>query len=263
MRQYYELNDEAARLWRNAKGTLTRLRTWDIFGRFLPAGGQVADIGGGPGAHAARLAERGHQLVLVDPLPRHVEQARSAAARAGFSCLLGDARELALRDASVDAVLLLGPLYHLPRTADRQRALSEALRVLRPGGRLLAEVIPRHSWIIDATAHDLLGSPGIWDTFDLNLRTGHGNDLGLVSDGGFWAYFHQPDEVQAEVERAGFCHERAITLTESEPSMLGVSAHLIAVASKPARCPRYPRQLVGRWHSGWLKHCPGAAHGRA
>lgn len=259
VRRHYALNDESARLWGTARGELTRLRTWDIFERFLPESGQVADIGGGPGTHASHLAALGYEVVLVDPVPRHIDLALEIAREAGFSCHLGDARELPLPDASVDAALLLGPLYHLVDTADRHRALHEAFRVLRPGGRLLAEVIGRHTWIIDATSQDRLGGQDIWDTFDLNLRTGVSNDPNRVPDEVFWAYFHRADTVGPEVERAGFNHERlvavegfawplgnleellrnpedlvrVIRLTESEPSMLGVSAHMIAVASKP------------------------------
>lgn len=129
--------------------------------------------------------------------------------------------------------------------------------MLRPGGRLVAEVITRHAWIIDAASRGLLGSPGIYDTFELNLRTGWSNDPDRVGDGVFWGYFHHVGEVGAEVERAGFTLDRlvavegfasllgnlnellrnpepllrAIRLTESEPSMLGVSGHVIAVAT--------------------------------
>ena len=54
-----------------------------------------------------------------------------------------DARRLTQADASVDAVLLLGPLYHLVGRAERIAALAEARRVLRPGGVLLAAAIGR------------------------------------------------------------------------------------------------------------------------
>ncbi|GAA3221363.1 hypothetical protein GCM10020216_032760 [Nonomuraea helvata] len=254
--RHYALSDEAGRLWATPRGELTRRRTWDIFERFLPESGQVADIGGGPGTHASHLARLGYDVVLVDPVPKHIEQATAVAA--GFPCHLGDARSLPLPDASFDAVLLMGPLYHLADAADRQSALREAFRVLRPGGRLLAEVISRYAWIIDATARGLLGDQDIWDTFDLNLRTGQSN-IPDRPDDVFWAYFHRIEEVGPEVERAGFIHERllavegfagplgnleellrepeqlmrAIRLTESEPAMLGVSAHLMAVAAKP------------------------------
>ena len=50
---------------------------------------------------------------------------------------VGDARDLNLPDSSVDAVVLLGPLYHLRERAHRVQALREASRVVRPGGPAL------------------------------------------------------------------------------------------------------------------------------
>lgn len=261
LRRHYERNDEAARLWGTARGELARLRTWDIFERFLPSSGRIADIGGGPGTHAAHLAERGYEVVLVDPDQRHIDQATRTGTKAGFSCHLGDARALALPDASFDAALLLGPLYHLVDAADRQRALREALRVLRPGGRLLAEVITRHTWIIDATSQGLLSGQDIWGTFDLNLRTGLSNDPAEVPEEVFWAYFHLPPGRRSRTRgrpgrlQPGTSRRRGgIRLAVGQPRgaargtraavagdpadrvrgvMLGVSAHVIAVASKP------------------------------
>lgn len=253
VRRHYERGGERARLWESALGELTRLRTWDIFRRFLPAHSRIADIGGGPGAHAVHLHGEGHDVVLLDPVPLHV-------AEAGTSAVMGDARALPFADEAFDAVLLLGPLYHLPQAEDRRRSLDEARRVLRPGGRLLSEVITRHAWIVDATAQGLLGEDGIWETFDINLSTGLSNTPDRVREGSFWAYFHHVDEVRPELEEAGFEVDevlavegfarllgdlagqlaepellmRSIALTESDPSMLGVSPHVIAVSTKPA-----------------------------
>ena len=55
----------------------------------------------------------------------------------------GDATDLDLDDSSVDAVLLLGPLYHLHRRSDRLQALREAKRIVRPGGPIFAAAISR------------------------------------------------------------------------------------------------------------------------
>jgi ubiquinone/menaquinone biosynthesis C-methylase UbiE len=85
-------------------------------------------------------------------VPLHVEQARQAAGRdlaSGFTAAEGDARELAERAGSQDAVLLFGPLYHLTGAAQRRQALSEAQRVLRPGGRLLAMAVCRFASLLD------------------------------------------------------------------------------------------------------------------
>jgi len=255
----YEVVDEDDRLWQAGLGDLVRLRTWDLFDRFLPEHGRVADIGGGPGTHAAYLARRGHDVVLIDPVPRHVEAAAARSAsqpQALFDVQQAEARHLPLADGSVDAALLMGPLYHLVERGDRLAALREAARILRPGGHILAEVITRHAWVMDATLKGLLDDATTWEDFDWILRTGQSKDPDKLVDGGFWAYFHRPDELVAELELAGFSEIqlvsvegfawllgdlpqrmtdpadllRAVRLTESEPSMLGASAHIIASA---------------------------------
>ncbi len=76
----YDVTDEEARLWKPGVGELVRLRTWDIFDRFLPPQGRILDVGGGPGAHAAYLAERGYRVVLLDPVEKHVDWRRSVPA---------------------------------------------------------------------------------------------------------------------------------------------------------------------------------------
>ena len=82
----------------------------------------------------------GYQVKLVDPMAEHVAVAASLP---GVTAVVGDARRLDAADASVDAVLLFGPLYHLIERADRLTALREARRVARPGGVVLAVGISR------------------------------------------------------------------------------------------------------------------------
>jgi nucleoside-diphosphate-sugar epimerase len=67
--------------------------------------------------YASWLSSQGYQVHLIDPVPLHLEQAR---ADGRFSVAPGDARSLAEEDSSYDAVLLLGPLYHLTERADRR-----------------------------------------------------------------------------------------------------------------------------------------------
>jgi SAM-dependent methyltransferase len=258
VRQRYETIDEGARLAQPGLGDLVRLRTWDIFERFLPAGARVADIGGGPGVHAAHLAGLGHDVVLFDPVAHHVDQAR---ARSGFRAEQAEARSLPLEDASVDVALLMGPLYHLVERDDRLAALRETRRVLKPGGLVLAEIITRYAWVMDATLKGLLGRAETWAEFDWIARTGLSKDPAEVTEGGFWAYFHRPDELRDELVEAGFEDVRlvsvegfggllgdlaermrepddllrAIRLTEAEPSMVGVGGHALGIARS---CPK-------------------------
>jgi SAM-dependent methyltransferase len=252
----YERSDEDARLWRPGRGELIRLRTWDIFGRFLPPQGRILDVGGGPGTHAAHLAANGYDVTLVDPMRNHVEAARQrATAGSSFTVCRGIARDLPAADGSVDAVLLMGPLYHLVGRADRLAALRETARVLRPGGTLLTEVITRHAWLLDAATKGRLAEPALWPGFEQSIETGLSQDPANTPDGAFWAYFHRPDDLRDELAQTGFTDARlisvegfawllgdleqrmaepepvlrALRLTEEEPSMLGCSAHVIGV----------------------------------
>jgi SAM-dependent methyltransferase len=276
--QQYGGGGERTRLTETPKGNLTRLRTWDVFDRFLPPGrGRVLDVGGGPGIHAAHLAGRGYDVALIDPVADHVEEARARAEEqafrrpdAVFSAQEGDARALPFDDASADAVLLLGPLYHLFERQERLGALREAHRVLRPGGVLVAEAITPHAWLLDAARLDLLGDVRVWEDVAWNLTAGCSQAPSRLDQtapdasavGGFWCVLQRPEHLAVEVAEAGFGPAtlvavegwawllgdlgdrledpdrledllRALRLTESEPSMLGVSPHVIAVATRP------------------------------
>jgi hypothetical protein len=123
---------------------------------------------------------------------------------------------------------------------------------------ILAEVISRFAWVLDATRKGLLDQPDIWSDFTWNIETGLSQDPGKIADGGFWAYFHNPEELRNELRDADFADVvllgvegygwllgdleqqmaspgpllRAIRLTESDPSMLGCSAHVLGVATR-------------------------------
>jgi SAM-dependent methyltransferase len=258
----YELGDEDARLWKPGIGTLVRLRTWSILERALPARSSVLDVGGGPGTHAAHLAALGHRVRLIDPVARHLDRARErsrAQPDACFEVEQGVAQRLAAPDASADAILLLGPLYHLVDREQRLAALREAHRVLRPGGVLAAEIITRYGWLLDATVKGVLADPNVWPDIEHSVATGISQvDPANLRPGAFWAYFHRPHELHDELIEAGFdaptLHGveghgwllgdleqrlsdpapllRALQLCETEPSMLGVSAHVIGVTTR-------------------------------
>ena len=264
VRAYYEGGEEDTRLSAGG-GRLEWARTWELLERHLPpAPAVVLDVGGGPGAYAVPLALAGYTVHLVDAMPLHVTQARQAADAACAplaSAAVGDARALAAADGSADAVLLLGPLYHLLEVADRAAALAEARRVLRPGGVLAGVVISRFASLHDGLRQGWAADqPGVVES---GLHTGiHRNPEALP--GRFTtAHFARPEELAAEVTAAGFeltallavegpgswlpdADEwlddprrrewllRTIRRVEAEPSLLGASSHVLAVAHRPA-----------------------------
>ena len=263
---YYAQGLERDRLTTGA-GALELLRTQVLLERFLPPPpAVVADVGGGPGRYAIWLAERGYDVHLVDPVPLHIEQARAAAhSQPGVTLAgaeVGDARALSLPDASVDAVLLLGPLYHLTERTERVRVLTEARRVCRAGGIVVAAAVSRFASTLDGLRAGYLEDPAFADVAAGDRRDGrHRNP---TNDPAYFttAYFHRPDELAAECREGGLLHaatlavegpawllpdldarladerRRAVLLEalaelDAEPTLLGASAHLIAVM----RCP--------------------------
>ena len=263
MQRYYERGRERERLTRGGD-TLELVRTQELLLRFLPPPpADVLDVGGGPGVYAAWLARAGYRVHLVDPMPLHVEQAAAAAAAQPnhpFTAVVGDARRLDEPDASCDAALLFGPLYHLTERAERLAALAEARRVLRPGGIALVMAISRFGSLLDGVRQGYLGDPEAAQVIEETLRSGQNWNPGLEHFPNWFttSYFHLPAELAAEIAESGLILEaligiegpggfvgngwddphqrphilRAARMVEDEGSLLGLSPHLLAVARK-------------------------------
>jgi ubiquinone/menaquinone biosynthesis C-methylase UbiE len=262
--EHYRQGAESGRL-ETAQGELERVRTQDILRRYLPAPPAVVfDVGGASGAHAFPLAAQGYQVHLIDPVPLHVEQARARSAAQGIelsSIALGDASELSAPGGVADAMLLLGPLYHLIEHTDRLGALREARRILKPGAVLFAAAISRFASLIDALTSGAFQDAGFRKIVTADLASGqHRNPTGNPA---YFttAYFHRPEELAVEVREAGFSSVRLfaiegpvwctpsfpqawsndaerneimrfLSLLEEEPSIQGASAHLLAMAQR-------------------------------
>ena len=262
---YYDQAPEEDRLEQGAF-LLESLRTRELIQRYAPsAPATVVDIGGAAGAYALWLAEAGYTVHLVDPVARLVAEARRRSAARSHplaSCEVGDARSTNFADRTADLVLLLGPLYHLTTNEDRARALSEAARVLKPGGRLLAAAISRWASALDGLARDLFQDPAFRAIVEEDVRHGQHRNPTRRLDFFTTAYFHHPEELRAEALDAGLLIDgvfgiegpgwlfpdvserledarrradllRVARMFESEPSLLGVSAHLLLVGRKP------------------------------
>jgi SAM-dependent methyltransferase len=203
LRAYYERGLERERLL-GGRGDLEFTRTTEIVLRRLPAAPSVvADIGGGPGRYARWLASLGYRVEHRDLMPLHVEQlAADSAGAPGIRTAVGDARNLDLPDASVDPVLLLGPLYHLADRRDRLRALRECARIVRPGGPVFAAAISPWAVRIDGMLRErlYLRYPAVLELVSEIDRTGK---TPLLREGAFTAFCHRPGELRNEVAEAG------------------------------------------------------------
>lgn len=258
---YTEQVDEDLRL-RQGMGELELLRIQEIVRRHLPEGSlRILDVGGGTGIHAEWLLGDGHQVRLIDPISSHVEQAQERlGGHEGFSAEVGDARHIEGDAHTYDAVLLLGPLYHLIEGSDRVAAWSKARRLVTHDGHVFAAAITRFAPIFDGLSKGGLFDPQFRAIAEVDLATGqHRNPTG---DPEYFttAYFHHPDELIEEAASAGLRVVELIGVeglaawlpdlakrwqnpddretilfsaraTESDPSLRGLGPHIVAVAT--------------------------------
>jgi ubiquinone/menaquinone biosynthesis C-methylase UbiE len=263
--RHYADADESSRL-RTGWFQLEKARTQELILRHLPpAPASIIDAGGGAGVYACWLATRGYQVHLIDPVSKHVEQAQEASLRQPkyplASAEVGDARKLPQANASADAVLLLGPLYHLVEREERLACLREARRVLRPGGLVWGAGISRFASLFDSLSGGFFDDPAFVPILTRDLEDGqHRNSTGnpiYFTD----AYFHRPGELAREFLASGFQvvelvaiegpgwlardfvrlwndpaqRERLLEVVrkvEREPSVLGASSHIMAIGRK-------------------------------
>jgi len=221
---------------------------------------QIADIGGGPDRYSIYLTGLGHQITLVDLSQAEMEIARERANEAGLQIqqmLQANALDLSgLSNDQFDAVLLMGPLYHLQEETERQRAVREAMRILKPSGLLFAAFITLFAPFRDYSAAD--------PEAVFTERTGW---LKMLEDGrnfgeGFpGAYFSHPNEIIPLMEGCGLVtlkivgvegvaagHEEKTNQLQgemlefwvdlnyrlgSDPSCWGAADHLLYVGRKP------------------------------
>ena len=260
---HYETIREEDRI-SSGLGQLELLRVQEVLRRHLPSTpSRVLDVGGGTGIHAAWLAQRGDSVHVIDLAPRHVEMVSSELGRLGVTAEEGDARTLNVADDSFDVVLLFGPMYHLTTVEDRQKALDEAVRVVRPGGLIAVAAISRFASLFDGLARGFLFDPDFRKIVDQDLANGQHRNPDNRPHWFTTAYLHEPEQLRGELEGAGLhvielvgveglagwlsnLADRWETddgrlsilysarIIESTPSLLGLSSHLLAITRTPS-----------------------------
>lgn len=104
----------------------------------LDLGARMVEIGPGPGAATDWLRQHVDALVAVELEQETVKTLRERFADTNVEVVRGDAGELAYDDGSFDSAGCFTMLHHVPTVALQNRVLAEILRVLRPGGWLIA-----------------------------------------------------------------------------------------------------------------------------
>jgi ubiquinone/menaquinone biosynthesis C-methylase UbiE len=221
----------------------------------------VLDVGGGSGVYTRWLAALGYEAHLIDPVALHLQQARVVKKPALASISQGTAQSLRWPDGKADAVLLAGPLYHLTERKRRVKALREARRVVRKGGCVFAVGISKFSPVFSGLSRKLLDDAAAMELVSGVLRDGQHRNPSGHPEYFTTAFFHHPDGLREELEMSGLRVEGVFGLEgaawlladldhywgdagrreqllgflralEAEPSLLGLSAHLLAVGRR-------------------------------
>ncbi|GAB5558644.1 MAG: metalloregulator ArsR/SmtB family transcription factor [Synoicihabitans sp.] len=124
-------------------------RSWESIGHLalrLTPQIEIADLGAGEGLISQLLARRAAKVWCIDNSPRMIEVGSELAVKNGLENLaykLGDIESVPLADESVDLAILSQALHHAQHP---QTAISEAFRILRPGGQLLILDLKAHAF---------------------------------------------------------------------------------------------------------------------
>lgn len=269
VRSYYAAYGE--REWSRLdrpEGLIEWLVTCDALTKHLPRSGRILDLGGGTGRHTIWLAQQGYRVVLADLSGELLTIARERIAEAGVGervegIRICDASDLAVfADDSFDAVLCLGPFYHLTEPADREHAAAELVRVLKPGAPAFVAFMTVYSYLRrtlafpDERRHlasreflDRLLDEGVFfndvpGRFDAGYGVypnevapflqSHGLETEeLLSDTAF-AAAHGPHLAEmARTEPAAYRAAMSVIVdTAGDPSLLGAGIHLLYVGRK-------------------------------
>ncbi|MDX8291001.1 class I SAM-dependent methyltransferase [Metabacillus indicus] len=262
---YYNTFDEWGRLEREPVEFQVN---WHYIKKYLPSTGHILDNGAGPGKYSMALAADGYSVTLTDLTPKLVKIAEDKAkelhlAEQFEAFHVADARDLAmLKDEQFDSALMLGPMYHLQEKNDRVKAIRELNRVTKQDGLVFVAFMPRIRHILTSLLfpdnwrpNDNLDSitkfsqTGCFDHADKGRFTGAyyfeiadikpfmethgfetleliGSNAGTILSKENWNYWNEKgeEEVQKLIE---LIKEKA-----SDPSILGISSHLLYIGRK-------------------------------
>ncbi len=230
-----------------------------------PPPSTLLDIGGGPGRYAIELARQGYQVTLLDLSQENLVVAVEQAQAAGVTLaqtIYANATHLDMLVAEqFDAVIMLGPMYHLLEEAERHAAVAEAVRVLKPGGVLAAAFLGPYDPITYAATRDPAWIVRHRDVLERILTTGQYRRDMMNNDYFIDAYFAHPTQIPPFMAAhdltlltllscegvVGLYEEEINKLTgelwtawvdlnyrlSTDPSILGRADHLLYVGQKP------------------------------
>ncbi|PWN58542.1 class I SAM-dependent methyltransferase [Chryseobacterium viscerum] len=161
---------------------------------------KIIDIGGGTGKYSEWLANKGHQVHLVEPVSKHIKIAQNRASKLKnkFSVHLGESKNLDFQNDFADLIILHGSLYHLQKEEDRELAIKEAKRVLKNDGIILGFAINYTASTLAGLLNGLIHKKTFFQMCKKELTTGIHNPPDdfpwLLAE----AYYHRPEQLKDE-----------------------------------------------------------------
>lgn len=177
----YNHYDEETRLVRNRHGQLEYLTTMHYIHQMVQSGQRVLEVGAGTGRYSIALAKEGYEVTAVELVAHNLEiLRRNAAGLQNLASYQADATDLRMfADNTFDAVLVLGPMYHLYEKADQHKALDEAIRVAKPGGIVMTAFISIYE-ILYVNYFSGNFQKGMKDYYDSNGSVKHFKEQGFT-----------------------------------------------------------------------------------
>jgi S-adenosylmethionine-dependent methyltransferase len=192
--------------------------TWRYLNQYLPPQGSILEIGCATGRYTLELARRGYTLTSVDLSATLLAECKRNLARAGLEkrvlLVEADVRDLSqITEDDFDAVLLMGPLYHLVEQEDRKGALRQVFERLRKDGIIFSAFISRYG-IMGDVMKDI--PEWIEDQKAVKSHLKKGRRPTDYPRGGFRGYFAKVSEIAPLHEMIGF---ETLVLAGVEPAI--------------------------------------------
>lgn len=254
LNEYYSTSNENVRLVRDRTHSIEFITSKKFLDKYIEPKSKVLDACAGTGRYAFFLAGLGHEVTAMDIVGSNVEMIRclsTSKPRLNEICE-GNACDMSrFPDESFDTVLLMGALYHIESKSEREKAISECMRVLKPGGLLAAAYINRNALFLcsfyrndDPSPQSLQESLNVYnkgvcdcfftstpkDTEDMLSKCGVEKISDIGTDGIGYAVADKLNDLDDEVfEKWLDFHFK----TCEDPSILGYSLHCLYLGRKP------------------------------